>query len=96
MPKKCKITKTRKTKKVPVNCSIFSRQKLDIEKYIFELIDAKDDLNRNKWSWGIIMTLKPLVECRLFRKRVLLCQQCRSYAESKKRLAELVIIGLRT
>lgn len=75
-------------------CQALNKQKTEIENYIVQLIEAREDFLKTKWAWGIIKAIEPLSEGKILKsKKSLLCKECECYVTPRKRLAELVILG---
>ena len=89
-----KIIRGKKLK--PRLCSVFERQKEEINGFSTELMEALDTQSKVKWSWGIIHNANIVLKCPKFKKRDTTCRKCRDFAESRKNLADLVIVGSRT
>ncbi len=94
MGRKPKIVKISNPNREKPCCQALNKQKPEIEDYIVQLIDAREDFIKTKWAWGIIKAIEPLAGEKVSKsKKSLLCEGCESYIESRRRLAELVILG---
>lgn len=82
--------------KTPSVCSIFEKQEKELNKLITKLVNAPDTRLKEMWSWGIMQGSNILLNCPHFNKRTTICKSCRVFAESRKNLANLVILGSRT
>ena len=85
-----------KKPKRPGVCSTFEKQKEELDKLIAELVNAPDVQLKAMWSWGIVQGSNILLDCPHFKKRNTICKACRGFAESRKNLANLVILGSKT
>lgn len=77
-------------------CSVFERQQEELNKLSTELVQALVKQSKVKWSWGIVQSTNILLKCPKFKRRDTICRGCRNFAESRKNLADLVIVGSRT
>jgi len=94
MGRKSKIIKTSNLNKEKPCCQALNKQKTEIENYIVQLIEAREDFLKTKWAWGIIKAIEQLSEGKILKsKKSLLCKECECYVTPRKRLAELVILG---
>ena len=84
-----------KKPKKPKVCSIFDKQEEELNKLIAELVNASSTQLKVKWSWGIVQISNVLFNCPHFKKSNTICKACRVFAETRKNLADLVILGSR-
>jgi len=93
---KKRLKKASRPKSKRVCCPLLRKLKPDMENYIKKLIAAKDDSSKMKWAWGIITAARQITEIKAAQKeKSFPCQECKSYLEPRRRLAELVIQGCR-
>ena len=84
-----------KKPKKPKVCLIFEKQKVELNKLIAELVNASNTQLKVKWSWGIVQSSNVLFNCPHFKNKNTICEACRIFAETRKNLADLVILGSR-
>jgi len=94
MGRKPKIVKISNPNREKPCCQALNKQKPEIEDYIVQLIDAREDFIKTKWAWGIIKAIEPISETKVAKnKKIILCKECEAYVTPRKRLAELVVLG---
>jgi|GEM_PF-2468450 hypothetical protein len=94
LKRKPKFVTTGSSKKEKPCCQTLNKQKSEIENYIVQLVEAREDFIKTKWAWGIIKAIEPLSGEKVSKgKKSFLCEKCESYIMPRKRLAELVILG---
>ncbi len=92
--RKPKVVTRGSSKKEKPCCQALNKQKTEIENYIVQLIEAREDFIKTKWAWGIIKAIEPISETKVAKnKKIILCKECEAYVTPRKRLAELVILG---
>jgi len=97
MQSKGRLKKVARPEGERVCCSLLKKVRLDVESYLQELIQARDDFAKMKWAWGIIAAVKQMTEIRgPGKEKSFPCEKCKLYLEPRKRLAELVIQGGRS
>ena len=90
-----RLIRCKKVKR-PEACSTFEKQKEELNKLIAKLVNTPETRLKLMWSWGIVQGSNILLNCSHFNKRNTICKSCRGFAESRKNLANLVILGSRT
>ncbi len=96
MQAKTKLKKVGRPGAKQVCCSLLTKVKPDIDRYIQDLIESKYDSSKIKWAWGIITAVRQITEIKASKKtKSFLCPKCKLYLEPRRRLAELIIQGCR-
>jgi len=50
-------------------CQALNKQKTEIENYIIQLIEAREDFIKTKWAWGIIKAIEPISETKVAKNK---------------------------